>query len=184
MKILGIVGSPRIGGNTETLVDEVLAGAKEAGASIEKVILNKLKINPCQACNSCRKTGNCMHKDDMVDLLDKMVENDGWILGTPIYWWGPTAQFKAFLDRWYHPRHREFKGKHVIIVIPFGGGHEKYARHTVGMLEDGLEYLGINVVETLLAPGFGRRSSAQNNTKMLTRARDAGKVSLVNLISQ
>ena len=184
MRILGIIGSPRIGGNTETLVDEVLAGAKEAGASIEKILLNNLNINPCQACNSCRKTGNCMHKDDMVDLLDKMVESDGWVLGTPIYWWGPTAQFKAFLDRWYHPKHREFKGKHVIIVIPFGGGHERYARHTVGMLKDALEYLGINVVETLLAPGFGQRDVARTNTKMLTRARNAGKESLVNLVSQ
>jgi len=184
MKILGVVGSPRLGGNTEMLVDEVLAGAKEAGAVIEKVILNKLDINPCQACNSCRKTGLCMHKDDMPALLDKMVDSEAWVLGTPIYWWGPTAQFKAFLDRWYHPKHREFKGKHVIIVIPFGGGHERYARHTVGMLEDALEYLSINVVKTLLAPGFGRRGMVQNNQDLLIKARNAGKEALVNLISQ
>ncbi|MHA2471743.1 MAG: flavodoxin family protein, partial [Promethearchaeota archaeon] len=50
MQVLGIVGSPRISGNTETLVDEILSGAEEAGASIEKVILNKLEIKPCQAC--------------------------------------------------------------------------------------------------------------------------------------
>ena len=184
MKILGVVGSPRLGGNTEVLVDEVLAGAKEAGAIVEKVILNKLNITPCQACNSCRKTGLCMHKDDMSALLDKMVESEAWVLGTPIYWWGPTAQFKAFLDRWYHPKHREFKGKRVVIVIPFGGGHEKYARHTVGMLEDALDYLSINVVNTLLAPGFGRRGMVQNNQDLLIKARNAGKDALVNLISQ
>ena len=65
MHVLGIVGSPRIGGNTEVLIDEVLAGAEEAGASTEKVNLNKMEINPCQACNSCYKTGHCMQKDDM-----------------------------------------------------------------------------------------------------------------------
>ena len=96
MRILGIIGSPRIGGNTETLVDEVLAGAKEAGASIEKILLNNLNINPCQACNSCRKTGNCMHKDDMVDLLDKMVESDGWVLGTQFIGGGQQPNSKPF----------------------------------------------------------------------------------------
>lgn len=72
MQVLGIIGSPRIGGNTEVLVDEVLAGAKEAGASVERVILNKLDIKPCQACNSCYKTGHCAQKDDMESLLEKM----------------------------------------------------------------------------------------------------------------
>ena len=115
-----------------------------------------------------------MHKDDMAALLDKMVESEAWVLGTPIYWWGPTAQFKAFLDRWYHPKHQEFKGKHVIIVIPFGGGHEKYARHTVGMLKDALEYLSINITEILLAPGFNRRGDVRNNANLLKKAHNAG----------
>jgi multimeric flavodoxin WrbA len=63
MLVLGINGSPREGGNTETLVNEVLRGAEEAGASTEMVFLNKLEIKPCQACNSCYKTGTCAQKD-------------------------------------------------------------------------------------------------------------------------
>ncbi|MFX0029991.1 MAG: flavodoxin family protein [Candidatus Hermodarchaeota archaeon] len=181
MQVLGIIGSPRVGGNTEILVNEVLNGAEEAGASIEKVFLNKLEIKPCQACNSCYKTGNCAQKDDMGSLLDKMLQCDLWILGTPIYWWGPTAQFKAFLDRWYHPKHREFKGKKVIIVIPLGGGHERYARHTVGLLEDVLNYLSIDLVEKILAPGFNRRGEVKNNSALLRKAFDAGINAIKNL---
>ena len=181
MQVLGIIGSPRLGGNTETLVEEVLAGAQEAGASIEKVILNKLEIKPCQACNSCYKTGQCAQKDDMSSLLEKMEQSDLWILGTPIYWWGPTAQFKAFLDRWYHPKHQNFKGKRVVIVIPLGGGNEKYARHTVGMLEDVFNYLSIKLVETVLAPGYNRRGEVRNNTSLLKRAHMAGKEAVENL---
>ena len=64
MHILGIIGSPRRGGNTELLVDEVLAGAKETGALSEKIILNEMNINPCQACNDCYKTGHCKQEDD------------------------------------------------------------------------------------------------------------------------
>ncbi|MHA2049815.1 MAG: flavodoxin family protein [Promethearchaeota archaeon] len=174
MQVLGIVGSPRIGGNTDTLVDEVLAGAAEAGASTEKIILNKLEIKPCQACNSCYKTGKCAQKDDMAELLDKMVESDLWILGTPVYWWGPTAQFKAFLDRWYHPKHQEFKGKRVIMVVPLGGGSETYARHTTGLLEDVFSYLNIELVEKVLAPGFNRRGDVKNDVNLIEKARKAG----------
>jgi multimeric flavodoxin WrbA len=174
MQVLGIVGSPRISGNTETLVDEILSGAEEAGASIEKVILNKLEIKPCQACNSCYKTGKCAQEDDMEGLLDTMLGSDLWILGTPVYWWGPTAQFKAFLDRWYHPKHQEFKGKKAIIVVPLGGGHERYARHTIGLLEDVLSYLSIELVDTVLAPGYNRRGEVKNNSDLLKKARESG----------
>ncbi len=157
------------------MVDEVLVGAKEAGALIEKIILNKLTINPCQACNSCYKTGDCMHDDDMSTLLDKMEKSNVWILGTPIYWWGPTAQFKAFLDRWYHPKHKEFKGKSIILVIPLGGGHERYARHTVGMLTDVLDYLSMELFTTILAPSMNERGAVRKRVRLLERARDTGR---------
>ena len=50
------------------------------------------------ACDACRKTGQCAQRDDMQALLEKMERSQAWVLGTPVYWWGPTAQFKAFLD--------------------------------------------------------------------------------------
>ena len=175
MYVLGIVGSPRIGGNTDILVDEVLAGAEEAGASTEKVVLNKLEIKPCQACDSCYKTGSCMQKDDMNELLNKMLKSDVWILGTPIYWWGPTAQFKAFLDRWYNPKHQEFKNKHVIIVIPLGGGHIRYARHAVGLLEDVIDYLEMELVDKIIATGLNSRGEVRNNLNLMNKAYTIGK---------
>jgi multimeric flavodoxin WrbA len=84
--VLGIVGSPRRGGNTETLVDEVLRGAEEAGALVEKVILSKLDIGPCRACDACQDTGECVQRDDMPALLEQMEHSQVWVLGTPIYW--------------------------------------------------------------------------------------------------
>jgi len=176
--VLGIVGSPRRKGNTEVLVDEALSGAEEAGASIEKVILNELDIKPCQACNSCYKTGQCVQDDDMIPLLEKMEQSNLWILGTPIYWWGPTAQFKAFLDRWYHPKHQEFKHKRVIVIIPFEGSHEKYARHTVGIFTDVLNYLNMELFEILLAPGFLKRGEVRNNSDILKKARSIGRLAV------
>jgi multimeric flavodoxin WrbA len=172
--VLGIVGSPRRGGNTETLVDTILNSAVEEGAVSEKVILNELDIAPCQACDRCQRTGSCIHEDDMEKLLSLMYESEVWVLGTPIYWWGPTAQFKAFIDRWYGIDQRKFQGKQIIIAIPMGGGNGHYARHIIGMIEDICNYLGMTLVDTVLAPGMIGRSSARESSYVMDSARAAG----------
>ena len=182
LHVLGIVGSPRQGGNTDILVDQVLTGAEEMGASIEKAILNKLNINPCQACNSCYKTGKCMHNDDMEELLAKMLDSDLWVLGTPVYWWGPTAQFKAFLDRWYCPKHEDFRGKHAILVISLGGS-SNYARHTIGILTDVCNYLGIELDETILAPGMNGKGAVREKDNLIQKAYNAGQKAIKILIN-
>ncbi len=182
LRVLGIVGSPRQGGNTDILVDQVLTGAEEMGALIEKVILNKLNINPCQACNSCYKTGKCMHNDDMEELLEKMEDSDIWVLGTPVYWWGPTAQFKAFLDRWYCPKHETFKSKHAILVIPLGGS-SIYARHTLGILTDVCNYLGIELDEIILAPGMDNKAAVRKKADLMEKAHIAGQKAIKMLIN-
>ena len=121
-----------------------------------------------------------MQKDDMPALLDKMLESDIWVLGTPIYWWGPTAQFKAFLDRWYLPTHQEFKGKRVIIVIPLEGENERYARHAVGLFEDVFDYLQMVLVDKIVAPGFNKRGEVRNNETLMNQAREMGKKIIQN----
>lgn len=173
-RILGIVGSPRRGGNTETLVDEVLRGAEEAGGLIEKVILNELEIAPCQACDACGQTGQCVQQDDMPALLEQMQRSQVWVLGTPVYWWGPTAQFKTFLDRWYGVEREVFAGRYIVLVIPLGGG-ASYARHAVGMLTDIVNYLGMKLVETVLAPGAHGPGAVRGHADVLAAARRAGR---------
>ena len=174
-RVLGIVGSPRRGGNTETLVDEVLRGAEEAGALVEKVILTKLAIAPCRACDACRRTGQCAQRDDMPTLLEKMERSQVWVLGTPVYYYGPTAQFKAFLDRWYIGCPETFKGRRVILVIPFEDTDVSTARHTVGILEDSLAWKKADLFATLLAPGVGGPGEVRGHPDALEAARRAGR---------
>lgn len=174
VRVLGIVGSPRRGGNTEVLIDEVLAGAAEAGALVEKAILNELNIAPCQACNGCQESGECVQQDDLRVLLEQMERSQVWALGTPVYWWGPTAQFKAFLDRWYGIGHAMFRRRRVILAIPLGGS-ESYARHTVGILTDVVHYLGMQLVATILAPGVHRQGAVRGQARVLAEARRAGR---------
>lgn len=99
MKILGLSCSPRKSGNTESLVSEALDGAKNEGAEVELFSLAGKEIKPCDGCYACRETGKCHIKDDMQTLYQKLVEADGLIFGTPIYFYSMTSQAKAIIDR-------------------------------------------------------------------------------------
>ena len=97
--VLGISGSPRRHGNTETLLDSFLAGAQAAGACVEKVVLKDLNYSPCRGCNACHKAGECIVKDDAPGLYDKILAADCIAVASPIYSMGITAQLKGFIDR-------------------------------------------------------------------------------------
>jgi multimeric flavodoxin WrbA len=175
VKALGIVGSPRRGGNTDALVDEVLHGAAKAGASTSKKRLAGLAIGGCRGCGACIPKGSCVQKDDMATLLGPMEKSGVWVLGTPVYWWGPTSQFKAFVDRWFGAvRKFSFKGKRIVLVVPLGDTDPATARHTVGMLSDALDYVGAVVVDTVLGLGLGDKGDARKNAGILKKARQAG----------
>jgi len=183
-KVLGIVGSPRRGGNTDLLVDEILKGAKENGAETETIFLHELEINPCDGCNVCfkNKDGNCKHKDDFALVKRKMEESDTWIIGTPIYWWGPTAITKAFIDRWYqHDITKQFfKDRSMILVVVSGGASESYSRHVVGMMEDITQYVGLKMIDKIICTGVGKKGDVKNKPDILEKALNAGRNLFVN----
>jgi len=99
MKILGINGSPRIGGNTDILLDKALEGARLEGARTEKITLNKLRFSPCQECEDIRDDGSCIVQDDMQELYEKIRDADGLILASPIFFGSLSAQTKMMIDR-------------------------------------------------------------------------------------
>jgi len=97
--ILGISGSPRAGGNTDTLLDRVLLAAKSKGARTEKVILNNLKMVPCQECDEVKDDGTCKIEDDFQALFEKIMRSDKIILAAPIFFGSLSAQTKIMIDR-------------------------------------------------------------------------------------
>ncbi len=100
MHILIILGSPRQNGNSETLAQAVAAGIRRhPDATLEFVRLNDLRISPCQGCGGCNKTSTCVIDDDMTPLYEKVDACDHLILVSPIYFYGLSAQCKAFIDR-------------------------------------------------------------------------------------
>jgi multimeric flavodoxin WrbA len=99
MNVLILLGSPRKNGNTETLVRSVAAGVEKAGGSCELIRLADKKIHPCIGCGGCEKEGNCVIMDEMQGLYPKITSADRIVVVSPIYFYGVTAQAKAFIDR-------------------------------------------------------------------------------------
>ena len=118
MKVLGIVCSPRKGGNTEILVSEALAAAQAAGAQTEMVTIAGKNIAPCDGCNGCRATGRCHIQDDMQSIYKQLLSADGIVFGTPVYFGDVSAQAKAIMDRTsLFLKDRNLKGKVAVPVI-------------------------------------------------------------------
>jgi len=99
IKVLGIYGSPRKGGNSDQLLDKALEGARDAGAETKAVYARDLKMCGCLECGGCDKTGKCVVEDDMQSVYPLLEEADIIFLASPIFFYGLTAQAKALIDR-------------------------------------------------------------------------------------
>ena len=111
MKVLGIYGSPRKGGNSDRLLDRALEGAGSAGAEIFRIYVRDLKMTGCIECGGCDKTGKCVVKDDMQEVYPRLEEADVIFVSTPIFFYGVTAQLKALIDRGQAEWSRKMLGK-------------------------------------------------------------------------
>ena len=121
LKVLGIAGSPRRGGNTDLLLNEVLRGAASKGAEVKTIILSDLSIAPCKHCDGCLKAGKCVVEDDMQMVYQELEEADRIVLASPIQFMGVTAHMKAMIDRCQVLWAR----KYVLKMSPLGSKKER-----------------------------------------------------------
>jgi multimeric flavodoxin WrbA len=99
MKVCGIVGSPKKGGNVDLLVSQVLKGATNGDAETDRVYLNDLHIKPCQSCGQDPKPKHCLINDDMNRIYTVLETCDAIVLGSPVYFDTVSAQIKLMIDR-------------------------------------------------------------------------------------
>ena len=174
MKILGLNGSERKLGNTEILVKEALMGAEEEGAQVEMLRLTDYKVFPCDGLAPC-VFGNtrCNLKDDFNFIVDKIVESDGVVLGTPCYILESTAIIKQLIDRAFSVNYRsEARGKPATVIVPYATrGWTPYAFLQPNIL---FLLLGMEVIDRALV-----HTQAMNEVvlydKALAKARKMGR---------
>ena len=170
MTILALIGSPRIGSNTDTLVDQVLQGAQSCGKATEKIYLYDYQISPCLDCRRCKKNDfTCALKDGMSGIYPRLEEADVIVFGTPVYWYGPTAKMKLFIDR-MRPfiASGKLKGKRGIVVTPSEEG-ESCCSPLMEMFRMSYEYLGMTYAGSILAKAY-ERGEVRDDEEVLKKA--------------
>ncbi len=185
MKILAVSGSPRINGNTDVLLNEVLEVAKSLGAEVSLIRLSDYKLEPCQACMSCFTTGKCARQDDGAALYQMILEADGIILGSPSYFQSVTGPMKIFIDRMgflaLARKRVDFQGKvgGVIAVARRSG-----VSGTCNQMLTLLTALGVMIPSGGRVYAIGReKGEVLNDKEGMDSARFLGK-SIVNALSK
>lgn len=98
-QVLVLMSSPRKNGNTDRLANAFIKGVEENGYSTEKIYVNYQNIKPCLGCNICQKTNQCVQKDDMQEIYEKMLEAKVIVFASPVYFYTFNASMKLLLDR-------------------------------------------------------------------------------------
>ena len=182
MKILALVGSPRLGGNTDFLVDQALEEAAKLGAQTEKITLSQYTVAPCLGHDDCESFESCVQKDDTSWILDRFCEANGVILATPVYYYAVSAQLKAFIDRNYflymHNRKSQAKAAGIIVVADSIGIED-----TVHTLKRYLnEVFTVSEDSVLELTGYAYKlGEAKNNPQLVEQAREFGRQMVENL---
>lgn len=187
MKILAVVGSSKVNGNTDKLVDSFIRGAEESGHEIVKVHLGKTVIHPCLGCNACKTTGNCVQKDGFEELLTAFQECDVIALSTPLYFWSISAQLKAVIDRLYCIGEKDPKGyyflypkkKSVLLATAADSPRHFWAFDLVEefyrRLVKYMRWTDLGTVFAYACGGSGVMERCIENTPYLERAYELGK---------
>lgn len=124
MNILILNGSPRMKGNTRTALLEIKNGIEQntSGNDIEFIDVTTKKLSGCINCDACKKNGGtCITPDDSAELVEKVYKADVIIFGTPVYWWGISAQLKMLVDKFYSKSKHFARQNKKIGVVSIGG---------------------------------------------------------------
>jgi multimeric flavodoxin WrbA len=188
IKVLAFAGSPRRHGNSETLLDWVLAAmGGEPDVSVEKIVLSEANIHMCNGCNACEKLNKCIQRDGMDVVHDKIIDADCIVLSSPIFCMGLAAQVKALIDRAQVFRSRKYvlklpivpperRGKRLGIFLSTAGQTWNYVfdaaipsvkcfYHVIDIRDTDIHYLMINGVDEKGA--IERHPTAKSEAEML-----------------
>ncbi len=186
IRITALYGSPRRQGNTATLMDRAVEGAREAGAQMDRIFLRDLNISPCLEIYGCRKNGRCVIQDDFHPAVDKLLHSQGIMLASPIFFYTVSAHTKIFMDRcqslWVK--------RYWIDGTPFGA--KDYSRlgffvstaasHGKKLFDGALltvryffDVLDAGLWDTLLVRGVDAEKDILKHPDLLIRAREKGK---------
>ena len=146
MKVITLQGSARKKGNTAKVLGWVEEELTRLGHDVESIYLHSKTLNGCMGCAKCKETPDhvgCVQKDDIPEILGKLIKADLVVFSSPLYFWGVTAQLKAVIDRTYslythyhEPNHASLlEGQRQALLVTGGGPWENNAQETFTAFE-------------------------------------------------
>jgi len=129
-KVLILSASPRKGGNSDLLCDQFMLGAKEAGNQAEKIFLSDKKIGYCTGCGSCFTSHKCVLKDDMDEVLEKMIEAEAIVMATPVYFYTMAGKMKTLIDRTC-AQYTEISNKEMYFIVAAADSRRQAMERTI-----------------------------------------------------
>ena len=174
MKILVLTGSPRKNGNSNTLADNFIKGAEEAGHEIVRFDAAFKEVHPCIGCNSCGMNGPCVFKDDFEFVRQHIVDADMVVFATPMYYFGISAQLKAVIDRFYAINGQIHRPKKAALLMTYANTAASEAEPIKSHYKTLLNYLGWTDAGQIIASGVWP-AGAVNHTDYPRKAYELGK---------
>jgi len=182
VKVLGINGSPRIGGNTDILLDKVLEGARSKGANVNKVILNQLKFVPCQECEVMADNGGCLVNDDMQSVYKKIKQANALVFASPIFFGSLSAQSKMMIDRFqcaWRARYilkkdTGYKKIPGVFVSVEGSAREDFFQNAKSIVKNFFATVNASYEGELFCSGIDEKASILKHQGCLQKAFDLG----------
>lgn len=175
-KVLIISSSPRKGGNSDTLCDKFKQGAESVGNTVEKIFLRDKKINYCTGCGYCNTNNytGCSQKDDMTEILEKMINADVIVFGTPVYFYTMSGQLKTFIDRCC-ACYTHIKGKDFYYIMTSADANSHAMDRVLNEFEGLMDCLsGASQKGAIIATGVWEKGEV-NQTIYPQQAFDMGK---------
>lgn len=196
MRIMGISGSPRRGGNSDLILGKILEGAGEHGAQTESVYLSNLSFSSCVGCERCRKDQICTRfEDDLTPLYPGILEARGMVLVSPVYNYNLTSWMKAFIDRLYcfyefddeRPRGWSSRladqGRKALLAIVAEQTSRKDLGVTMEALRLPIQALGYEILDEIPVTGMFEAGIVKNHPGVLDQASETGKTLVKSLES-
>ncbi len=174
MKILVLTGSPRRNGNSNTLADNFIKGAREAGHETVRFDAAFKEVHPCIACNRCGMNGPCIFKDDFDFVREHIIEADMVVFATPMYYFGISSQLKAVIDRFYALNGQIHRPKKATLLMTYADTSAAEAEPIKNHYHVLLNYLGWQDAGQIIASGVWTEGAVER-TDFPKQAYELGK---------
>ena len=184
--VLALLTGPRVGGNTDVIMDSVLAGVRETGATVEKLCISQLKINTCCGCLKCQSDKpdtRCAIRDDMTHIYQRLLECDAFVLGFPIYSGRESCHTTIFFDRLkalsdpYAPI--KFTPKKGALISTWGWPSPMLYQDVVHNIAFLIRHFGVETAEVVTGCGYWDayypKGTALLDNQGIVAARSAGR---------